>query len=197
MKIGLTGSIACGKTTVSEYIRQLGYAVVDADAISHALTEPGGAALPALRRAFGDGVFSGDALDRRALGRLVFSDSARRARLDALLHPMILAEIDAQLARLDRDDTLVFADIPLLYECGMAQRFDRVWVLSASREAQIARLLSRDGLLRDEAVRRIDSQMPLSEKERLADAVIRTDGTVEETRRQVLALLTEAERRLL
>lgn len=195
MKIGLTGSIACGKTTVSEYLRQLGYTVVDADAISHALTAPGGAALPALRAAFGDSVFDGDALDRRALGRRVFADPAERARLDALLHPMILAEIDAQLTALDAPNRLIFADIPLLYECGMENSFDRVWVLSAPRSMQIDRLISRDGLSAHEAAQRIDAQMPLCEKERRADSVIHTDGSVEQTQGQIRALLRAAERR--
>ena len=93
MKIGLTGSIACGKSTVSAYLRELGYPVVDADAISHALTAPGGAALDAIRAAFGDAVFDGEALSRRALGSLVFSDPHMRERLNAILHPMILSEI--------------------------------------------------------------------------------------------------------
>ena len=97
MKIGLTGSIACGKSTVAAYLHSLGYAIVDADAISRALTAPGGAALPALRDAFGSSIFTGDALDRRALGALVFADSTQRTRLNAILHPLICEEIIARL----------------------------------------------------------------------------------------------------
>lgn len=190
MKIGLTGSIACGKSTVSDYLRSLGYPVVDADAISRALTAPGGAALPAVREAFGDAFFFPDGtLNRRALGRHVFEQPDALARLNALLHPMILRETAAQLTALERAHGVVFGDVPLLYECGMQAQFDRIWVVSASRETQLARLLARDGLPESEAAPRIDAQMPLEEKRRLADAVISTEGPVEQTQAQVRRLL--------
>ena len=190
MKIGLTGSIACGKSTVSDYLRSLGYPVVDADAISRALTAPGGAALPAVRETFGDAFFFPDGtLNRRALGRHVFEQPDALARLNALLHPMILREIAAQLTALERAHGVVFGDVPLLYECGMQAQFDRIWVVSASRETQLARLLARDGLPGSEAAARIDAQMPLEEKRRLADAVISTEGPVEQTQAQVRRLL--------
>ena len=189
MKIGLTGSIACGKSTVSAYLASLGCTIVDADAISRALTADGGAALPAVRQAFGDSVFRGKSLDRRALGRLVFSDSQKRDELNAILHPLILREIARQLDTLDVPEKLVIGDIPLLYECGMQTLFDAVWVVSVPRETQIERLALRDGLDRTQAEQRIDAQMPLSQKEKLADAVIHTDGTIEQTQRQIDALL--------
>ena len=189
MKIGLTGSIACGKSTVSAYLASLGCTIVDADAISRALTADGGAALPAVRQAFGDSVFRGKSLDRRALGRLVFSDSQKRDELNAILHPLILREIARQLDTLDVPEKLVIGDIPLLYECGMQTLFDVVWVVSVPRETQIERLALRDGLDRTQAEQRIDAQMPLSQKEKLADAVIHTDGTIEQTQRQIDALL--------
>lgn len=189
MKIGLTGSIACGKSTVSAYLKSLGYAVADADAISHALTAPGGAALPAIRKTFGDSVFDGDVLDRRALGSIVFSNEKKRAQLNAILHPMIVSAIEAQLCTHDAPDTLVIGDVPLLYECDMAHMFDRVWVVSVPQDEQIARICLRDSLSREEAKRRIDAQMPLSEKRALADAVIDTSGSIENTRRQIDALI--------
>lgn len=189
MKIGLTGSIACGKSTVSAYLASLGCAVVDADAISRALTADGGAALPAVRQTFGSGVFSGDSLDRRALGQLVFADSQKRDALNAILHPLILREISRQLDAYDAPDRLVIGDIPLLYECCMQTMFDAVWVASVPRETQIERLAQRDGLNRLQAERRIDAQMPLAQKEALADAVIHTEGTLEQTHRQIDALL--------
>lgn len=190
MKIGLTGSIACGKSTVSDYLRSLGYPVVDADAISRALTAPGGAALPAVHEAFGDAFFFPDGtLNRRALGRHVFDQPDALAQLNAILHPMILRETAEQLAMLERAHGVVFGDVPLLYECGMQAQFDRIWVVSASRETQLARLLARDGLPESEAAARIDAQMPLEEKRRLADAVISTEGPVEQTQAQVRRLL--------
>ena len=189
MKIGLTGSIACGKSTVSQYLRELGYFVADADAISRSLTAPGGQALPLLREAFGDGIFDGDMLNRRRLGGIVFGDADKRAQLNAILHPLIIRTFQTELNEHDAPDALVFGDVPLLYECGMAQMFDRIFVVSAPRETQIARLLSRDGLSREDAERRIDAQMPLAQKCALADAVINTDGPMENTRAQVRALI--------
>lgn len=189
MKIGLTGSIACGKSTVSAYLRELGYLVSDADAISRRLTAPGGEALPLLRDAFGDGIFDGDTLNRGRLGCLVFGDDQMRARLNAILHPLIIRALVAELEAGDAPNALVFGDIPLLYECGMAHIFDIIFVVSAPRQTQIARLLARDGLSREEAERRIDAQMPLERKCALADAVIDTDGPVENTRAQVRALI--------
>ena len=189
MKIGLTGSIACGKSAVSQYLRELGYFVADADAISRSLTAPGGRALPLLREAFGDGIFDGDVLNRRRLGDIVFGDADRRAQLNAILHPLILSTFQAELEAHDAPDALVFGDVPLLYECNMAQMFDRIMVVSAPRETQIARLLVRDGLSREDAERRIDAQMPLAQKCALADAVIDTDGPMENTRAQVRALI--------
>ena len=192
MKIGLTGSIACGKSTVSQYLRQKGCFIVDADAISRALTADGGAALPEIRRAFGDDVFSGASLDRAKLGQLVFADAQKRETLNAILHPMILSEIRRQLDRLDAPGQIVVGDVPLLFECGMESMFDTVWVVRAARETQIQRLFERDGLTREQAERRIDSQMPPDEKIRRANAVIDTDGSIEQTHRQVDALLEAA-----
>ena len=195
MKIGLTGSIACGKSTVSAYLRNLGIPVVDADAISHALTAPGGCALPKLRAAFGDSIFDGDILNRRALGSLVFSDPALLERLNAVLHPLIIAEIHAQLDELDRQHPLVVGDIPLLFECGMERLFDRIWVVSVPLNVQIARIMERDHLTEAEALKRIGAQMPLSEKEARADAVILSDGPIEATGAQVRALIDHPQQR--
>ena len=195
MKIGLTGSIACGKSTVSAYLRETGIPVVDADAISHALSAPGGHALPALRAAFGDDIFDGEILNRRALGSVVFADPAQLERLNAIMHPMIIAEVSAQLNALEKDHPLVAGDVPLLYECGMAHLFDRVWVVSVPRETQIARIMMRDGLSEAEAIQRIDSQMPVKQKEALADAVIYSDGPIEATRAQVLSLIRNPHQR--
>ena len=196
MKIGLTGSIACGKSTVAAMLREAGCPVVDADAVSRGLTAPGGEALPAVRAAFGDGVFDGEILDRRALGSLVFADAAQRTRLNAILHPLIIDRVFAELDALSRDHSPVFADVPLLYECGMQSGFDRVWVVAAPRAVALTRLMARDGLPEAEAARRIDAQMPLGEKLRLADAVIRADRPLDAVRAQVLRLLDGASKNI-
>jgi len=190
MKIGLTGSIACGKSTVSAYLRSLGYHVADADAVSRSLTTEGGEALPLVREAFGSAVFDGETLNRRRLGDLVFSDPAALEKLNALLHPLIIAKVRRELDAFDTPDALVFGDIPLLYECGMETLFDRIWVVHAPRDVQIARLLERDGLDAHQAQQRIDAQMPLEEKCRRADTLISTAGTIEETRAQIDAHLS-------
>lgn len=189
MKIGLTGGIACGKSTVSAYLKSLGYVIVDADAISHSLTAPGGAALPAIRQAFGDSVFDGGTLNRRALGSIVFSSEEKRAQLNAILHPMIISTICSQLDAHNTPDTLVIGDVPLLYECSMAHMFDQVWVVSIPESEQLDRIVMRDGLTREEALSRIASQMPLERKRALCDAVIDSSGTIENTRRQIDALI--------
>ena len=189
MKIGLTGSIACGKSTVSAYLRTLGHVVVDADAISHSLTAPGGAALGAIREAFGDHVFDGDMLNRRALGSVVFSSPEKLEKLNAILHPMIISAVDAQMNAHDAPNKLVIGDIPLLYECNMAHMFDQVWVVSVPEEVQLDRIVMRDGLSREEAQKRIDAQMPIASKRALAHAVIDSSGTIENTRRQIDALI--------
>ena len=226
MKIGLTGSIACGKSTVAAMLREAGYHVADADAISRALTAPGGEALPAIRDAFGDSVFlravpastSDDSLpsddlcapvagaaqgelitpltlDRRKLGALVFGDEAQRARLNAILHPLIIERTFREVEAHDAPDSLSFADVPLLYECHMQGRFDRVWVVSASRNTQLTRLAQRDGLSQSEAAQRIDAQMPLEEKCARADAIISTDGSLADTRAQLTRLLAAPDQR--
>ncbi len=189
MKIGLTGSIACGKSTVSAYLRTLGHAVVDADAISHALTAPGGRALPPLREAFGDAVFDGDILNRRALGSIVFADEGKRTQLNAILHPMIITSIREELNAFDAPGKLVFGDVPLLFECAMEGMFDRVWVVSVPEEVQLERLRARDSLSQKEALNRIRSQMPLEEKRQRADAVIDSSGSVEQTREKIDVLI--------
>lgn len=189
MKIGLTGSIACGKSTVSAYLKTLGHAVVDADAISHALTAPGGRAIPLLREAFGDAVFDGNSLNRRALGSLVFADEGKRAQLNAILHPMIISSIQEELHALDAAGRLVFGDVPLLFECAMENMFDQIWVVSVPEDIQLERVMTRDGLSRHEALDRIRSQMPLEEKRKRADAVIDSSGSVEQTREKIDALI--------
>lgn len=191
MKIGLTGSIACGKSTVSSYLLSLGYPVVDADAISRSLTAQGGAALPAIRAAFGDDVFVDSyTLDRRALGSVVFGSKEKLEQLNAILHPMIIETIECELRNLSAQHPIVFGDVPLLFECGMDAHFDQIWVVTAPREVQIARLYERDGLSREDACARIDAQMPQEEKCRRAHAVISTNGPISQTRIQVDRLLS-------
>ena len=119
----------------------------------------------------------------------MFTSEEKRAQLNAILHPIIIAQINDALCQQDAPDRLVFGDVPLLFECGMEAMFDRVWVVGVPEAVQLERLMTRDHLSREEALARIRSQIPLEEKLRRADAVIDSSGTIEETRRQIDRLI--------
>ncbi len=187
-RIGLTGGIACGKSTVAAMLHELGAPVIDADALSRGLTAPGGAALPAIRERFGDGVFAGAELDRRALGALVFADEQARQALNALLHPLVLAAIDARCASLAAaGKPIAVLEIPLLFEIGYESRVDAIWLAALPREEQHRRLMARDGLTEAEANARIDSQWPLERKRERAQVCIDTSVPPEQVKAQVHA----------
>ena len=191
--IGLTGGIACGKSNVSNALRELGAFIIDGDAIAHDITRPGGMALPALREAFGNGVFTADgALNRRALGALVFSDNQARATLDGVMQPMIRQEIQRLMAQAREQSTsLCVLDMPLLYETGLDAWCDRVWCVTLPRETQLERLMFRDGLTRQEAEARVSSQLPAEEKAARAQVVIDTSGTIGYTKAMIPPLYAE------
>ncbi len=184
-RIGLTGSIAAGKSTVSKRLQELGAYVIDADAVSRELSEKGSPVLHEIQSAFGDGVIAPDgALDRALLSRIVFADEAQRKKLEAILHPAIkrrMREMEDAQAGAER----VVYDVPLLFESGMDAQMDEIWVVDAPRETRIRRLEERNGLDREQAERRIRAQMPDEEKRRRADVLIENDGTIEELIRKV------------
>lgn len=192
--IGLTGGIASGKSSLSGALRQAGAVVIDADKISHELTMVDGAALPALREAFGEEVFRHGALDRAALGNLVFSDRQQLDRLNALMYPLILAEMECRIGD-NADQTVVILDVPLLYEAGWDSMCDEVWCAWTPRWMQVRRLIKRNGLTLRQALARIKSQMPAREKARRATHVINTAGTRQESARKALTLWRDALRR--
>ena len=190
--IGLTGGIACGKSNLSRTLKEHGVPVIDADEISRSLTAKGGPALPAIRERFGDKVFDGDELNRRALSDIVFSDPAQREALNGILHPMVLSEIHRQM---DAIDGPVVMDVPLLYEVGMDSWCQEIWCAYAPQKEQVRRVRKRGQITYAEALRRIHSQMPVMEKRKRADRVIRTTGTKEESGRMALALWQDAVKR--
>ena len=186
VKIGLTGGIASGKSTVAAMLRELGAPVIDADALSRELTATGGVALPAIRARFGSEVFEGDALNRRALGARVFEDEAARRALDAIMHPLVYANMHARIcALMDRDEKAAVLEIPLLFETGMDSQVDEIWLTVLPRDEQLRRLMARDRLAEAEAAARIDSQWPMERKERRARVRIDTTGPPEQVAAQV------------
>ena len=193
LRIGLTGGIGSGKSMVAQRLRDLGAAVVDADAIAREVTAPGGPAYAAIVRAFGQSVLCCDgSLDRKALAARVFADEAARRQLNALTHPHIrqrMAEEGARLAATPGVGVVVF-DIPLLLETtdGSDLGLEGVVVVTAADAVRIARLTARDGLTPRDARQRLDAQMPLAQKVARADWVIDNNGSAEQTREQVVKL---------
>ncbi len=182
MIIGLTGSIGSGKSTVSKRLASLGARVLDADAVSRALTRPGGEALPAIFAAFGpDVIDERGALDRRALAKIVFSDAAAREKLNAILHPMVRAHMQKETLRIQHEDkrALIVWDVPLLIEAGWHEACDEVWLVLALEALRIARVSSRDNAAPDEVRARILAQMGDEQKARFADEIIENNGGLE------------------
>ncbi len=200
--IAVTGGIGSGKSTLVALYRMLGAHVVDADAISRALTAPGGGALPALREAFGDAVFRpSGTLDRAALGALAFGDPKAMARLNGVMHPLIIAETVRQLAALRASGAAVaVVEAPLLFETGMDALADTVVCVTAPQAVRVRRVCRRDGLAPEEALRRIRSQNAQEYNASLADYTLSTDAPYEDTRRRARALwqriMAEGPRRL-
>lgn len=191
--IGLTGGIACGKTNLSDALRNAGAPVIDADSISRSLTAPGGEALPAIRKAFGEAIFDGENLNRRALGNLVFSNPDALSRLNAITHPLIFQKMKAEM---DCHPGPVVLDVPLLFETGIDHWCDEIWCAYIPQKVQIQRLMGRDHLSRSEAMQRIHAQMPTLEKARKSHHVIRTSGSKEGSAAIVLSLWANVLKRL-
>ena len=188
--LGLTGGIACGKSTVSSYLKELGAPIVDADAIAIALAEPGQPLYNAFVEHFGAAVAlqADGTLNRAGIGAVVFRDENERRWMDGVTHPIIKAEVEKQLKSLaEAGNKVAVIDVPLLYEVGWDDICDKVWVVYVSAEVQLDRLIKRNGLTEQLAKDRINSQMAVAEKARRADTVIDNSGTIDETRRLVLA----------
>ncbi|CAM4441678.1 MAG: dephospho-CoA kinase [Paenibacillus macerans] len=188
MNIGLTGGIATGKSTVSRMLVQRGAALIDADVIAREIMEPGHPVLAAVAKRFGQAVLHPDGtLDRKKLGEIVFADPERRKALESLTHPAIRAEMKQRLDALEAaaPRRLVVADIPLLYESGLERFYERIMVVYVPRDLQLARLMERDGLSRDEAERRLNAQMDIELKKERADILIDNSRGLDETERQI------------
>ena len=188
LRVGLTGSIAVGKSFVLEVLRELGARTLDADQIARECVEPGAPGLSAVLGEFGDGVLAADgSLDRMKLGAIIFSDEARRQRLNSILHPFIIARQDEVIRQWDAEtpEAIAVIDAALMIESGGYKRFDKLIVVHCQPEIQLQRLMKRNHLSRAEAALRIKSQMPQEEKMKYADYLIDTSGEFENTRSQV------------
>jgi len=175
LRVGLTGGIASGKSTVARAFGEMGAHVLDADRIARDLVTPGSPALALIVEAFGKEVLLPDGtLNRAALGAVVFADAGKRRILEGILHPLILAEIDRRIGELERADPqgLAVVEAALILELGRQERFDAIVVVWAEEEQQRLRMMLRDELSAEEAGRRLAAQMPLAEKRRRADLVV-------------------------
>lgn len=191
-RVGLTGGIASGKSTVSRMLGELGVPVIDADLLAREAVAPGSAALGAIAEAFGEEVLAVEGgLNRARLGEIVFADPGKRKILEGILHPLIIAEQDRRLDALEAAGAapLAVVDAAVMIESGSWRRFDAIVVVACEEAQQISRLRRRGGMSEEEARRRVAAQMPLGEKVRYADHVIDNRGSVAEARRQAEALL--------
>ena len=176
MLVGLTGGVATGKSTVAKMFKQCGAVVIDADELARDVVTPGKPAWREIVNTFAKTVLTPDrTIDRHTLGAIVFGNRAKLRRLERIIHPRVAreqAKLTRQAARNDPKAVVIY-DVPLLFEVGIDKRVDKILVVVADRETQIARLKKRNGLSRAEAIRRINSQMPLAKKILRADCTIK------------------------
>ena len=186
LRVALTGGIATGKSYCLAQFASLGVPTIDADRLARDAVAPGSRALAAVAARFGADILRADgSLDRASLARIVFTDAAARADLEAIVHPDVYRRISEWLAGLPPRTRVAVADIPLLFETGHTHDFDRVIVVACEPREQLRRLVSRDRLSEGDARARLDAQWPIEEKAARADYVIRTDGTIADTDAQV------------
>lgn len=187
--IGLTGGIACGKSTASSYLASIGAQIFDADEVSRNLTARNGIALPQIQKIFGDEVFLQDGtLNRHLLGEKIFTNPDRKKMLEDVLHPLIYDAMHQKFEEvIAQGYKIIVIDVPLLYERGLYKICDEVWVMALSMKDQISRLVSR-GLTEQEATNRIFNQIPIRLKIAMADHTLYTDQDVEVVREELKTL---------
>lgn len=191
--VGLTGGIGSGKSTVTDYLISKGFHVLDADKIAREIVMPGSDMLIELASVFGEGILQEDgSLDRKQLGDMVFSDAEKKKILDRLMHTRILELIHERILQF-REETehakVIFIDAPLLFETGLSKSADEIWVIDADDETRIRRIMARDGLEREEILKRFQSQMTREEKNSRADVILDNTGDHDALYRQIDELL--------
>src|ERR1041385_6975582 len=197
LRVGLTGSIGVGKTFVASIFIEVGCHVLDADLTAREVVMPATPGLKAIVQEFGEDVLNTDGtLDRKRLGALIFADENERQRLNHILHPFIIARQDEILREWEREDPkgVGIVDAALMIESGGYKRFDKLIVVHCRPEVQLERLMLRDKLSREEAERRINSQMPQEEKQKFADYLIDTSDGFDLTRARTVEVYTQLTR---
>ena len=187
MIIGLTGGIASGKSTVSKILKGAGACVIDADQIVHQLLARNHLVRQQVVDYFGPSIVSAaGGIDRTLLGEIIFADDDKRKQLEKIIHPLVIREMETQLANHQDREKHIILDIPLLYETRLDYLVEQVWVVYVEPEVQLQRLLNRGQLSKAEAIKRIKTQLPLSEKKEMADLVIDNNGSRRELKAKVL-----------
>jgi dephospho-CoA kinase len=183
LKVGLTGGIACGKTVVRRRLEERGIPTLDADAVVHRLLQAETDVTRRIAETFGETVIAPDgSVDRKALGGIVFADEEARKKLNSIVHPGVWREVERFFDEREKaSDPVAVVDAALMIETGSYRRYDRLVVVHCRPELQLERLMARDGLSREDAERRIRSQMPIEQKLPFADFLVDTSGTIEET----------------
>lgn len=198
-RIGLTGSIATGKSTVTNMLKELGAFVIDCDKTARDVVAPGIRGLAKIEEVFGkDAVAADGSMDRVYIGDLVFRNPGMKKRLENILFPLIFEALDEELLRLEREGAtpVVFLDMPLLYEVKYDSYVDEVWLVYVPFEVQLSRLMKRNGYTKEEALLRIHSQISVDKKKSLAQQVIDNSRTLEDTKEQVRSLWERLQMRL-
>lgn len=198
-RIGLTGSIATGKSTVTNMLKELGAFVIDCDKTARDVVAPGTRGLAKIEEVFGkDAVAADGSMDRVYIGDLVFRNPGMKKRLENILFPLIFEALNEELLRLEREEStpVVFLDMPLLYEVKYDSYVDEVWLVYVPFEVQLSRLMKRNGYTKEEALLRIHSQISVDKKKSLAQQVIDNSGTLEDTKEQVRSLWERLQMRL-
>lgn len=194
LNVGLTGGIACGKSTVAEMLVRRGAHLIDLDKLAHEVEEPEKPAWKEITKYFGPEILAANKkIDRNKLARIVFADREKLKVLNNIVHPLVLEEWCKRLEAIKKADehAIVLSDIPLLYEEKLQHLFDLTLLVLISPEEQVSRLMARNGLTQDEAQKRLESQMPIGEKIKLADIVIENKGTPAETEKIVAKVWQE------
>lgn len=193
--IGLTGGIATGKSTVSDILVEKGFKLIDADKIARDVAGKGKDAYFEVVKHFGESILlKNKEIDRKALGNLIFNDKDLRETLNNIVHPYIFEEIKTQIENISKDSSLIFLDIPLLFEQYKLWKeysieFDEIWLVYSDKTTQINRLIVRDKISEIEAIKRIDSQMPIDKKMGMATKIIYNNKDIKYLKRQVDELL--------